>query len=234
MTHQRILTPSRSHALARAPGLRTRLADWFRGHGDIPGPDTDLQDDGDGMTEVLEPIPAPPWYGASVTAGNPLPALARAYVPAPPAEVLPPVPLTQPAVIFEAIGGEERTARDCTWCGALSGRGDFSWRYDALGHWSCPSCQMRPDWHAPSLPGIPSATRYDEDNGMYEMGIIARSLLATDPRAVRQRPDGQWVAAIPIEGRRKVLGSFGSKAEAEFVYGAVLGAFAEAAVRRAA
>ena len=157
---------------------------------------------------------------------EPLPALARAYVPAPPGQVLPPVPLTLPPVIYDDLGGDEWCARSCHYCYGLQGRGDLSWRDDAFGRSSCPPCQMRPDWRSPLLPGIPG--------GPYEMGIIARSLLGTDPRSVRQRPDGKWTAAILIEGRRKVLGAFGSKEEAETVYGAILDAFAAAAAERRA
>jgi len=58
---------------------------------------------------------------------------------------------------------------------------------------------------------------------------MARSLLATNQRCVRQRPDGQWVAAVPIEGRIKPVGPFGSETEAVAAYGYVLAAFAGAA-----
>lgn len=223
------LTPSRSHAAARTSRFG-HLASLFRGHHDLPAPVTDLQDDGGrvNVTGTLEPLPpAPAWHGASVTAGNPLPALARGYVPAPPAEVIPFVPLTEPPVIFDALRGDERLARPCRYCGTLHQRGDLSWRDDAFGCWSCPACQMRPDWRAPSLPGLPAG-------GMHETGILARTLLGTDPRCVRQRPDGKWTAAISVDGRRKLLGAFGSKEKAELVYGAVLRAFADAAAERRA
>ena len=248
MTGQRTLSPSRSHARARRFGFRARmadLADRLRGHSDLPAPAADLQDDDDGMDmrraleelEALEAIegpavpwlPAPTWDGVPATAGNPLPALDRSYVPMPPpAEVIAFAPLTEEAVIYDALGGDTRAARRCGHCGARDGQRDFCWREDAFLVWSCPDCQAQPGWRAPSLPGMLAATADDDDwwYGMPEMGILARSALGTDPRAVRQRPDGRWVAAILVGGRRKVLGSFASKEEAEVVYGGVLDVFA--------
>ena len=142
-------------------------------------------------------------------------------------EVIPVVPLTLPASIYEGLGGDEKTARDCGHCGALSGRGDWSWRYDRHEVWSCPSCQSQPEWRAPSLPGLRITT--EGETGPAEMGIMARSLMATDPRAVRQDPDGRWRTSIPAGGRRRLVGPFETRQEAEAAYGYVLGAFAEAA-----
>ena len=185
--------------------------------------------------EALEGPPAVPWLsaptwdGVPATAGNPLPALDRSYVPIPPpAEVIAFAALTEEAVIYDALGGDERAARHCGHCGARDRREDFCWREDAFWVWSCPDCQAQPGWRSPLLPGVPAATAADDAEwyGMAETGIIARSVLGTDPRCVRQRPDGRWVAAIPVGGRRKVLGAFASKEDAEIVYGGVLDVFA--------
>jgi hypothetical protein len=144
-----------------------------------------------------------------------------------PSGVIPFAPLTERPAIYDALGGDTRTARSC-YCGALNARGDCSWREDALCRWSCPSCQARPEWRAPSLPSVRSATRQVDPEvfGGPEARLIAHVRLATDPRGVRQGPDGRWRAAIPVGGKQKVLGSFGSKEEAEAVYGAMLNAFA--------
>lgn len=142
-------------------------------------------------------------------------------------EVIPMVPLTVEALIYDGLGGDEKTARSCGHCGALSTREDFSWRYDAHQAWSCPSCQAGPEWRSPSLPGLRITT--EGEAGPAEMGIMARSLMATDPRAVRQDPDGKWRTSIPAGGRRRLVGPFATRQEAEAAYGYVLGAFAEAA-----
>jgi len=243
MSGNHTLGPSRSHARPPRFGFRARmadLADRLRGHQDHPAPAADLQQNpGDGMDivdalealEALEALPAVPWPVAPQpsSAANAQTELIRRYVPMPPpAEVIPFVPLTEEAAIYHALGGDERAARRCGHCGARDGRRDFCWRDDAFQVWSCPACQMRPGWRAPSLPGVPAATRYDDPEtfGAAETGILARAVLGTDPRAVRQRPDGRWTAAIPVGGRRKVLGSFASKEEAEVVYGAILDVFA--------
>lgn len=53
MSASHTLTPSRSHA---RPTLAARLVSRFRGHDDLPeAPAADLQDHGDGMTEVGNP-----------------------------------------------------------------------------------------------------------------------------------------------------------------------------------
>ena len=147
------------------------------------------------------------------------------------AGVIPFVPLTEPASIYDALGGDTATARPCDRCGALSTRQDHSWRYDALGYWSCPSCQAGPEWRSPSLPGLRVTTPEDHPGGE-EMGIMARCLLATDPRSVRQRPDGKWTAAVPVGGRHKLVGAFDSRETAEAAYGFILDAFAEQGTRR--
>ena len=91
MTGRRTLTLSHHHATARVP-VRSRLADWFRGHGDLPGPD--FQDDGDDLTVIMDQLgsdeekprqPAPePWWG--MTEMDIPPVHDRPYVPS-----LPPV-----------------------------------------------------------------------------------------------------------------------------------------------
>ncbi len=165
------------------------------------------------------------WAGAS--GPGQMPTLPYA-LSAPPqhAPVLPPVPLTEEAVIFDALGGQEKAARPCGHCGALSGRRDLSWRYDAHQVWSCPACQLTPGWRSPFLPGL--RTPATGEPGWEEERIMAWAKLATDPRSVRQRPDGKWTAAIPISGRQRRLGVYGSKEEAEAAYGYALHVFAEA------
>jgi hypothetical protein len=73
--------------------------------------------------------------------------------------IIPAAPLTLPAAIFDDMGGHWTVARTCWYCRGPQCRGDLSWRYDALTRWSCPPCQMRPDWRAPSLPApaVPAA-----------------------------------------------------------------------------
>lgn len=158
-----------------------------------------------------------------------IPALARPYAPqAIQHAVIPFVPLTEPAAIYDAMGGDERTARPCARCGALSGRGDLSWRYDALVYWSCPACQAGPEWRSPSLPGL-RVTTPEGSSGGEETGILARALLAANPRCVRQRPDGLWMAVVPLGGKCKRFGPFGCREDAEAVYAGFLNAFAAAA-----
>lgn len=138
-------------------------------------------------------------------------------------EVIPMVPLTAEAPIFDALHGTERTARHCGHCGAASGPADLSWRYDAHQVWTCPSCQAGPEWRSPSLPGlrIPAT----EAHGWEESRLIFWARQATNQRCVRQRPDDLWMAAIPIEGRIRKLGPFGHREDAEAVYGRFLAAF---------
>ncbi len=169
--------------------------------------------------------------GATPTLPHALPSAWRNGVPAA-SEVIPFVPLTLPASIYDAMSGDEKTARPCGYCAALSGREDVSWRYDAHQVWSCPSCQAGPEWRSPSLPGVRITA--DGETGPAEAGIMARSLLAVNPRPVRQRPDGLWMAAVPIEGRIKALGPFEREEDARAVYGTFLGAATEAAEAGAA
>lgn len=170
-----------------------------------------------------------PFEGASA-AGQPAPPTLpftltpewRPYVPQA-SEVIPMVPLTAEALIFDALHGTERTARHCGHCGAASGPADLSWRYDAHQVWTCPSCQAGPEWRSPSLPGlrIPAT----EAHGWEESRLIFWAQRATNQRCVRQRPDGLWMAAIPIEGRIRKFGPFGHQEDAEEVYGTFLAAF---------
>lgn len=139
-----------------------------------------------------------------------------------------PAPETESTPFFDALGGGRLTTRTCGYCGAAHDRGDLSWRYDALTRWSCPGCQLLPGWHAPRLPGL-RVTTPEGNPGGEEMGIMARSLLGANPRPVRQRPDGLWMAAIPIEGRIKRIGPFRYQADAEEVYATFLGAATQAA-----
>jgi hypothetical protein len=79
-----------------------------------------------------------PWPAVSLTGPPPVP------------EVAPPVlPVVLPPAIFDALGGDSRTARTCGHCGALDRREDFCWRSDAHLIWSCPGCQMEPGWRSP-------------------------------------------------------------------------------------
>lgn len=178
----------------------------------------------------------PPWTGESAPGQMPaspdptlpftLAAPWRPYFPAP-AGVIPFVPVTEEAVVYNALGGDAKTARPCWYCGTLHQRGNWSWRDDDLGRWSCPPCQLRPDWRAPCLPGLRILA--SGEPGREEMRLMAHARLATEARNIRQRPDGSWVAVIPAGGRRRLVGPFGSQQEAEAAYGYVLGVFAVAA-----
>jgi len=88
-------------------------------------------------------------------------------------------PVILPAVIFEAIGGSERTARSCGHCGAVNVFGDTRWQSDALLIWSCLACQAKPDWHAPRLAVLRGA------GAEYRLACAA-SVVAGDPQPGRR------------------------------------------------
>ena len=193
--------------------------------------------------EVLAALKAKAEAQQGLWAGAPGPGLMQAAATLPftlgPVQVqgagriLAEVPVTEDEKFFYALGGDEKTARTCGYCKASQGRGDLSWRDDALGAWSCPSCQVLPEWRAPSLPGLRITTPEDHPGGE-ESGIMARTLLATNPRCVRERPDGTWMAAIPLGGRIRAVGPFATREEAEAAYGYVLGTFTQALAGEAA
>jgi hypothetical protein len=74
-----------------------------------------------------------PWPAVALTGPPPVPQVA---------------PVVLPPVIFDALGGDSRTARTCGHCGEMDKREDF-WRSDAHLIWSCPRCQMKPGWRSP-------------------------------------------------------------------------------------
>jgi len=130
----------------------------------VPADSLDFTD-GKSITEAIADLDAeyetgPPWTGTSEpgqpdpdATGHPVADLTRLFVRGAHG-IIPSAPLTLPAVIFDDMGGERTRARSCWYCRGQQGRGDLSWRYDALTRWSCPRCQMRPDWRAPSLPAL--------------------------------------------------------------------------------
>ena len=87
--------------------------------------------------------------------------------------------VTLPSVIWDAMGGDEKTARTCAHCGAAFGRAESGWRYDALCRWSCPACQSEPGWRSPSLPVL--------HDGTPEYGLVSDVSLGTKDPAPGRR-----------------------------------------------
>ena len=80
---------------------------------------------------------------------SPWPAVALTGPPPVPKVTFPAASIILPPAIFDALGGDSRTARACGHCGELDRREDFCWRPDAHLIWSCPACQMKPGWRSP-------------------------------------------------------------------------------------